>query len=158
VVLAAFVLHQIRSNLDRIKQILAKAMKHGSDGATYFNLMMEILARDKLPDDHISSTFQDLFNHRQLANCENAILNTAGPHFAWNSLCFWPMPPSFKYQLSCPPNWICDGIRRIRNTISPLLGSDEDYPTTGFCLSCRLDLKLAWFLRHFHFTDLDFLW
>jgi hypothetical protein len=109
VAIAAFMLHQIRPNLERIKQILAKAMKHGFDGATYFNLMLEVLPADNLPDDHILPLFQDLFDCRQLANCRNVILHTAGP-------------------------------------------------TTNLCLSCYLDIKLAWFLRHFRFLDLGFLW
>jgi len=143
VVLVAFMLHQIRPNLDRIKRILAKAMKHGSDRATYFNLMLEVLTRDRLSDNHILPVFQDLFNRRQLANCRNAILNTAGPCFAWNSLYFQQMLPGFRYQLSCPPLRICEGIRRVRITVSPLPGPDEDYPTTCFCLSYRLNLELA---------------
>jgi len=53
VAIATFMLHQIRPDLERIRQVLAKALKHGSDGATYFNLMLEILAKYSLPDDQI---------------------------------------------------------------------------------------------------------
>jgi len=154
----AFMLHQICPDLEIIKQVLVKAMKHGSDGATYFNLMLEFLAADNLLDDQIILVFQDLFNRRQLANYHNAILNTAGPHFALDSRCFHPMLPGLRYQFSCPPCKLYNGIRRIRNIASPFPGSDEDYPRTNFCLSCRLDLELDWFLRHFRFLDLGFLW
>jgi len=133
-------------------------MKHGSDGATYFNLMLEVLATNKPAYDQVLPVFQDPFNRQQLANCRNAILNTAGPHFAWHSLCFRPMLPGLRYQFTCPPFKLCNGIRRIRDVALPFLGSDEDYPTTDFCLSCCFYLELAWFLRYFHFLDLGFLW
>ena len=158
VAIATFMLHQIRPGLERIKQVLAKAMKHGYDRATYFNLMLEVLVADNISGDHILPVFQDFFDCRQLANCRNAILHTVGPHFSWDSLCFRPMLPGFRYQFSCPTYKLCNNIRRIRNVASPIPGSDEDYPKTNFCLSCRLYLELAWFLRHFHFLDLGFLW
>jgi len=52
-----FMLHQVHPDLTRIRQVLAKAMKHGSDGATYFNLMLEVLAVDNAPDDQILPVF-----------------------------------------------------------------------------------------------------
>jgi hypothetical protein len=64
VVITAFMLYQIRPELERIKQVLAKAMKHGSDGAIYFNLMLEVLAEYNFPSDHIHPVFQDLFDRR----------------------------------------------------------------------------------------------
>ena len=100
--IATFMLHQIRPDLERIKQILAKAMKHGSDGATYFNLMLEVVAADNPLDDRILPVFRDLFERHQLAHCHNAILHTVGPHFAWDSLCFRPMLSNLRYQFSCP--------------------------------------------------------
>jgi len=156
VAIATFMLHQIRPDMEIIKQVLAKAMKHGSDGATYFNLMVDVLAGDSPPDDQILLAFQDLFKRRQLENCRNAILNTVGPRSAWNSLHFQPMLPGLRYQFSCPPYEPCNRIRRNRNVASPLPSPDEDYPTTNFCLSCCLNLELAWLLRHFRFLDLNF--
>ena len=50
-------LHQLRPDLERIIQVMAKAMKHGSDGATYFNSMLEFLAADNIPDDQILPVF-----------------------------------------------------------------------------------------------------
>ena len=147
VAIAAFMLHQVRLDLRRIRQVLAKAMKHGFDGATYFHL-----------DDRILPVFQDLFVRRQLANYQNAILSTVGPCFPWDSLSFRPMLPGLRYQFSCPSYALCKRIRRIRNVDFPFRGSDEDYPSTNFCLSCRFELELAWFLRHFRFLDLGFLW
>ena len=82
VAIIAFMLHQIRPDLDIIKQVLANAMKHCSDGATYFNLMLEVLLEIVPLDNQILLAFQDLFKHRQLANCRNAILNTTSPHFS----------------------------------------------------------------------------
>jgi len=55
VAIIAFMLHQIRPDLDIIKQVLANAMKHCSDGATYFNLMLEVLAGDSSPRQSNSS-------------------------------------------------------------------------------------------------------
>ena len=115
VAIAAFMLHQIRHDLERIKQVMVKAMKHGYDGAIYFNLMLNVLAADNLPDDQILPVFQDLFDRHQLANCRNAILHTAGPSFAWDSLWFRPMLPGLRYQFSCPPYKLCSGIRWIRS-------------------------------------------
>jgi len=150
-------LHRVCPDLTRIRQVLGKAMKHGSDGAAYFNLMLEVLAANNPPDNHVLPVFQDLFNHRQLANCRNAILNTVGPHFSWDSLCFWPMLSGLRYQFTCPPYKLRNGIS-ICNVAFPFPSSDEDYPTTDFCLSCLLNLELAWFLRHFRCLDLGFLW
>jgi hypothetical protein len=82
VAIIAFMLHLVHPDLTRIRQVLAKLMKHSFDGATYFNLMLEVLATNNPPDDQILPVFQDLFNRRQLANCRNAILNTTGPCFA----------------------------------------------------------------------------
>jgi len=158
VAIAAFMLHQIRLDLARIKKILAKAMKHGTNGATYFNLMLEVLAANNPLDGRILPVFQDLFYHRRLAHYRNAILHTAGPRLAWDSLCFRPMLSGLRYQFSCSPYELCSGIRRIRNIESPLPGSDEDYPATNLCLSCCFDLELAWFLRYFRFLDLVFIW
>jgi len=91
VAIASFMLNQIRPDLERIRQVLAKAMKHNYDGATYFNLMLEVLAQDNLLDNQILPVFLDLFERRQLAICRNAILNMVGPRYAWNSLNFRPM-------------------------------------------------------------------
>jgi len=55
--IATFMLHQLRPDLERIIQVMAKAMKHGSDGATYFNPMLEFLAADNIPDDQILPVF-----------------------------------------------------------------------------------------------------
>jgi len=156
--IAAFMLHQIRLDLERIKQILAKAMKQGSDGATYFNLMMEVVAADNPLDDQILPVFQNLFERHQLAHCRNAILHTVGPRFSWDSLCFRPMLLNLRYQFFCPTNELWNGIRRIHNVNSPFPVLDEDYPTKNFCLSCCLNLELAWFLWPFRFLDLGFLW
>lgn len=149
--------HQVHPDLRIIKQVLVKAMKHGSDGTTYFYLMLEVLAADNPSNDHILSGFQDLFVRRQLANYRSTILNAAGPHFPWDSLSFRPILPGLRYQFSCPAYALCKGIRRIRNVTFPFHGSDEDYSTTNFCLSCHIDPELAWFLQHFRFMDLGFL-
>lgn len=46
VVLAPFMLHQIRPDLGEIKPFLEKAIKHGSHGAIYFNIMLEVLSSE----------------------------------------------------------------------------------------------------------------
>jgi hypothetical protein len=80
------------------------------------------------------------------------------PRFAWDSLYFRSLLPGLRYQFYYPPYELCNGIRWICNVNSPFPGSEEDYSTTNLCLSCRLDLELAWFLWNFRFLDLGFLW
>jgi len=157
VVLATFMLQPIRPNLEGIKLILEKARKRGSNGATYFDLMLKVLVVERFSKNEVFPAFKNLFNRRQLANCRNTILNKEGPRFSWECLCSKLMPQGLKYQLSCPSDRVCEEVRRICNTNSPLPGPYEDYPTTSFCLSCHLDLELACFLEHFRFLDLDFL-
>lgn len=64
VALATFMLHQVHANLEEIKLILAKAIKHGSDGAMYFNLMLRILANEGFSENEVLSSFQSLFIRR----------------------------------------------------------------------------------------------
>jgi len=158
VVLATFMLHQIHANLEEIKLILAKAIKHGSDEALYFNLMLRVLVIERFSENEVFTSFQSLCNGLRLFDCRNAIVHTAGPRFAQNVPSFRTMILVLKYQFSCPFVRVCEGIKRTCNTNSPLPGADKDYPTKNFCLSCRLDLELTWFLEHFRFLDLNFLW
>lgn len=53
---------------------MAKAIKHGSNEAIYFNLMLEMLASEGFSENGVLSSFRNLFNRRQLANCRDAIL------------------------------------------------------------------------------------
>jgi len=89
-------LQQIRPNLEDMKRIFAKAVKHSSDGAKYFQLMLKVLASEKFLENEVFLVFQDLFNRQQLANCRNTIMNTEGRHFARDDLCLRSMPPSLE--------------------------------------------------------------
>lgn len=83
VALATFMLQQIRPNLEEIKLILEKGMKHGSNRAKYINLILEVYASEGFSENEVISAFRDLFERRQLANCRDTILNTVGPHFSY---------------------------------------------------------------------------
>jgi len=61
-VLAAFKLQQIRPDLEEIRLILAKAVNHGSQGAIYFNLMLEELSSEGFSENEVLSSFRELFN------------------------------------------------------------------------------------------------
>jgi len=125
VALATFMIYQTHANLEEIKLLLAKAIKHGSDEAMYFNLMLRVLENERFSKNEVISSFQSLFNRRRLANCRNVILHTGGPSFKQNDPCFRPMILGLKYQFSCPSDRVCEGIRRVRNITFQLPGADE---------------------------------
>jgi len=59
---------QPHPNLENIKQIRAKGVKHKSSGAKYFELMLKVLASGGFLEDEFFPAFEDIFVRRQLAN------------------------------------------------------------------------------------------
>lgn len=152
-VLDAYMLLQPRPNLENIKQFLAKGVKHKSDGAKYFEIMLKVMGNGGFPEDEVFPAFQDLFIQRQLANYKNIIMNPDDPQFAREDICLRTIPPGLKHKFICSSNRACEGSQRICNTSSPLRSADED-ELMSLMLSRHY---IAWFFEHFLLLDLDFL-
>jgi len=90
------------------------------------------------------------------ARCRG-VIGSNGFLFDWNQLELWSMPPGFIYTFTCNSEGACVLSRRIHNAHLSSPGADEDYDMVNICISCHLDIELAWFLEHFCFLDIDFL-
>jgi len=81
VVLAAHLLLQTQPDLEAIRDILAKEVKHESDKAKYLEIMLEVF-----------SAFSYLFLRQQLANCRRTITPVNNLHLARENLALRSMP------------------------------------------------------------------
>jgi len=75
IALASQLLEQRDPDVEAIKKILRAAADHGSDGANYFLIMLNVMARGELPMDEVFHVFHDIFERRQLARSRRAIMN-----------------------------------------------------------------------------------
>ena len=156
VVRAAQMRQQLHPDLPRIQSVISSAQREESDEATYFLIMLKVLASKGFDRDEVASLFHDLFTRQRLGHCKS-VINVDGLLFDWGQLELRFMPQSLHYKLTCLSDGVCAMSNRIRNSHLPSPGADEDYDMINICLSCRLDTVLAWFLGHFRFIDLDFL-
>ena len=156
VVRATHMLQQLHPDLPRIQYVLGSARHAGSDEATYFLIMLKVLASEGFDRDEVLSHFHDLFTRQRLAHCRS-VISVDGLLFDWGQLELRFMPPGLDYKFTCLSNGACAMSNRIRKSHLPSLRTYEDYDMINICLSCRLDTELGWFLAHFPFFDLDFL-
>jgi len=157
VVSAAHLLLRPQPDLEAIRDILAKGVKHNSDGAKYLEIILEVLAIEGFLEDRVFPSFSDLFFLQQLDNCRCIIKLVHDLHPTRGDLALRSMHFGLVYKFTCPFVTACKGSQRFRNIDSPLPGADEDYPLDNFCFLCRLDVEIDWFLGYFRFFDLDFL-
>lgn len=149
-------LHPSHPNLPRIRFVLRNAFFAESDEATYFLIMLRVLASEGFNRDDILFLFNELFVRQRLAHCRD-VISADGLLFDWSQHELRLMPPHLLYRFTCPSDGACVLSNTIRNAHLPSLGADENYDMVNICLTCRLDVELAWFLEHFPFFDLDFL-
>ena len=79
-VLAACLLLQPQPDLETIRNILAKAVKCGSDGAKYLKIILDVLATRGLFEVRIFSAFSNLLFHKQLSNYRRIIMHADDLH------------------------------------------------------------------------------
>ena len=130
--------------------MLRNACFAGSDEVVYFSIMLKVLVSEGFDRDRVLSDFDDLFVRQRLARCRDAI-SADGFLFNWEQLELRLMPPGLAYKFTCPSEGACALSNRIHNAHLPPPGTDDDYDMVKICLWCRLDVKLIWFLGHFHF-------
>jgi len=109
VALVSQLFQQRNSELEEIKKNLHKTAIHGSDGAKYFLMMLNVLARGGFPTYEVFPIFKDLFERQQLANCKRAIINIKG--------CYWlrALHPGLEYKFMCTSHRTCKGDGRKPN-------------------------------------------
>jgi len=141
---AAQMLHQPHPNLPKIWLVLSSAYFAEFDEATYFMIMLRVLASDGFNKNEILSLFDDLFVWHSLANCRD-VISADDFLFDWGQVELWLIAPSLVYRFTCPSDGVCTLSNRIRNAHLPSSGADEDYDMVNICLSCRLDVNLPGF-------------
>jgi len=156
VVRAAQMLHLPHHNLPRIQSVLSSSRFVESDEATYFLIMLKVLASKVFDRDMVLSIFHDLFARQRLAHCRS-VISVDDLLFDWGQLKLRLMPPGLDYKFICLSDGACAMSNRILNSHFPPPGADDDYDMNNICLPCRLDTELAWFMGHFRFFDLGFL-
>jgi hypothetical protein len=82
---AAQMLHQPHPSLPRIRFALDRAYFVESDEATYFLIMLGVLASEGFDRDGILSIFNDLFVRQRLAHCRD-VISADDFLFDWNQL------------------------------------------------------------------------
>jgi len=85
VVQAAKMLQQPNPSLPRIRFVLSRAYFAESDEATYFLIMIRVLANEGFDRDGILSIFNDLFVRQRLAHCRD-VINVDSFLFDWDHL------------------------------------------------------------------------
>lgn len=112
--------------------------------------MLAVLASEGFDRDGILFIFHDLFVRQRLADCRD-VISADDFLFVWNQLELGSMPPGLVCRFTCNSEGACALSNRINNAHLPSPGADEDYDMVNICISCRLDVELAWFLEHFRF-------
>jgi len=78
---AAQMLQQDNADLEEIKLILKDAVAQRFYSASYFDLILKLLAKEGFSEDEILPGFMDLFERRRLAECGRDLANIGGIPF-----------------------------------------------------------------------------
>jgi len=143
VVLAAQMLQGDRPDLEEIKLILKEATSHGSDGAKYFELMLKVLAKGGFLMDEVLLVFSDLFNRKQLVECERAIMNVEGPSSFWGY--YWSRPLSQIWSIGslAPQTGPIKVMGGDPISFCHSWGTNDEYSMTNLCVFCCLDVEIV---------------
>ena len=96
IVRVAQMFHQPHPNLPRIRLVLSNAYFAESDEATYFLVMLRVLASEGFDRDGVLSVFNDLFVQRCFSLCRD-VISVDGLLFDWGQLELRLMPPGLVY-------------------------------------------------------------
>jgi len=114
--------------MDEIKKNLRAVIAHGSGGARYIRIMLNVLAIGGFSPNDVFPVFMDLFDCQQLASCRWTIVNIEG------HLWLRGLSHGLEYKLTCISCGTCKGSGRKSILVWPLPGADEEYSMTDFCL------------------------
>jgi len=82
ITLASQLFQQPDPDVEEVKRALCAAARHGSDGAKYFLMILDVLDEGGFFVGEVFSVFIDLFDHKQLARCRRSLMNLGGPFWA----------------------------------------------------------------------------
>jgi len=145
--LATQLFQQPDPNVEEVRRVLDAIAHHGSNGAKYFLMMLDVLADGGFSVDRVFSVFIDLFVDKQLTRCRRSLMNLGvRPDFS-------PLPRGLVCRLTSESSGTCEGSKTKSRLVWPLPKTDEEYKMPYICLFCRLDLEITWFLVHVHFIE-----
>jgi hypothetical protein len=134
-------------NLDTINRLLKNAAPFES--AKYFQLLLRACGPPRLNYEKLLEDFRELLMTRIMEQFRLDILGGTTP---FRFRCTWyrrPMPVGLIRRQFCN-NWLnCPGDGRVGHYRGFLPAADEDYSFHNFCIDCRLDSEVRWFIEVF---------
>jgi hypothetical protein len=134
-------------NLGTIDHLLKNAAPFKS--AEYFQLLLRALGPPPLDYEGLLEDFRELLMTRQMERYQLDILGGSTP---FRFRCTWyrrAMPAGLLRRQFCN-NWLnCPGDGRAGHYRGFLPAADEDYSFHNFCIDCRLDSEVRWFIEVF---------
>jgi hypothetical protein len=134
-------------NLGTIDRLLKNAVPLKS--AEYFQLLLRALGPSPLDYEGLLEDFKELLMTRRM---ERYWLDILGGDTPFRFRCTWyrrAMPAYLMHRQFCN-NWLnCQGDGRAGHYRGFLPAADEDYSFHNFCIDCRLDSKVRWFIEVF---------
>jgi hypothetical protein len=136
-----------------VKHLLEKAIGAGSNSARYFEVLLRATSYP-LPDRRqLFKDFNTLLKTRKLNQYRHDVLGIGTPyryHCMWHRRWF---PLYMVHPVYCNNWYNCPGDGRRGGYRGFLPAEDEEYDHNNFCISCRIDSEIRWFVDAFSFDN-----
>jgi len=143
----------LKPRLDEIDCLLRNAINAGSWAAKYYHLLMTVTSTDSFDLEQVLNDFWVLLTSHSLRRYWMDI-KRIGTSFMFRSTWYKRhLPPGIRYMCFCPCPHRCMGDGRRAGLQGQLPGDDVEYVLNNFCIRCRLDGQVRWFMDVFSFAN-----
>jgi len=138
--------------LDKIDRLLRNAIAAGSWTTRYYHLLMKVTSTQPFDLDQVLNDFWVLLETRSLRRYRMELRGIRTSFMFRSTWYRRPLPQSMFYMHFCPRPHRYIGDGRMVGFQGQFPGDDDEYVLNHFCICCRLDGEVRWFMDTFSFN------